>query len=52
VNQTETSVVELVIGLGCLVAAAGAFRRSKLLTGVLAVAGLAAVIHAVAALFG
>jgi hypothetical protein len=42
-----TDVTELVIGAGCLVAAPGASRRARWLGALLAVAGLAAVIHAV-----
>jgi hypothetical protein len=47
-----TNVIELLIGLGCLIAAGGAFGRSKWLAAVLLIAGLAAVVHAVAALLG
>lgn len=49
-NQSVTYATELLIGLGCLVASAGALRRSRVLAAILAVAGLAAVIHAAAAL--
>jgi hypothetical protein len=52
VSATLTNIIELVIGLGCLVAAGGAFHRSKLLAAGLLVAGLAAAGHAAAALLG
>ena len=50
--ETLTSVVELVVGLGCLAAAAGSWRRPHLrwVAALLLVAGLAAVIHAALAL--
>jgi hypothetical protein len=51
-SPTLTNIIELVIGLGCLIAAGGAFHRSKLLAAGLIVAGLAAVVHAIAALLG
>jgi hypothetical protein len=44
------SAIELTVGLGCLMAAAGALRnRMRLVALVLLLAGLAAVVHAVAA---
>ena len=52
--ETLTSVVELVVGLGCLAAAAGSWRRPSLrwVAALLLVAGLAAVAHAAIALAG
>jgi hypothetical protein len=50
VAETTTFVVEILVGLACLGAAAGARRRSMWLAGLLLVAGLAAVIHGIAAL--
>lgn len=41
-----TDLTELVIGAGCLLAAPGAWRRARWLGVLLAVAGIAAVIHA------
>jgi hypothetical protein len=47
-----TSWVEAAVGVACLVASAGAWRRSGLrfVAAFLAVAGLVAVVHAVVAL--
>ena len=47
-SETITSVVELAVGLGCLAAAAGSWRRPSLrwVAALLLVAGPAAVIHA------
>ncbi|HXJ62999.1 MAG TPA: hypothetical protein VNN79_04520 [Actinomycetota bacterium] len=42
-----TDLTELVIGVGCLVATPGAWHRARWLGALLAVAGLAAVVHAV-----
>jgi hypothetical protein len=45
------SAVELIVGLGCLAAAAGAMgRRMRIVALLLLVAGLAAALHAVAAI--
>ncbi|MDP9342393.1 MAG: hypothetical protein M3Q23_09940 [Actinomycetota bacterium] len=51
-SDTVTSLVELAVGLGCLAAAVGSWRRPSLrwVAVLLAVAGLAAVAHAVVAL--
>ena len=53
-SESVTNVVELAVGLGCLAAATGAWRRPQLrwVAALLLVAGLAAVIHAVVALAG
>jgi hypothetical protein len=50
--ETVTNIVELAVGLGCLAAGAGAWRRPRLrwVAALLLVAGLAAVGHAAAAL--
>jgi hypothetical protein len=47
-----TSVVELAVGLGCLAAAVGAWRRGGLrwLAALLVAAGVAATVHSAAAL--
>jgi hypothetical protein len=47
-----SSVVELAVGLACLVAAAGTWHRggSRVWAGIFLVAGLAAAVHAVIAL--
>ena len=47
--DTATSVVELLVGLGCLVGGAATVRQQRLrwLGIVLAVAGVAAIVHAV-----
>jgi hypothetical protein len=47
-GETETYLIESVVGLGCLVAAAGIWRRSRVRWPalLLAAAGLAAVGHA------
>jgi len=50
VAGTTTYVVEVLVGLACLGAAAGSRRRSVCLAGVLLVAGLAATIHGIVAL--
>ncbi len=50
-SDTVTNVVELAVGLGCLAAGVGAWRRSlRWVAALLAVAGLAASIHSVVAL--
>ena len=47
--DAATYVVELLVGLGCLVGAAATIRQARLrwLGIVLAVAGIAAIVHAV-----
>ena len=45
-----TSAIEIAVGVACLGAAAGAWRRSRWLAAVLVAAGLAAVIHGIVAL--
>jgi hypothetical protein len=47
-----TDVTELAVGLGCLFAAPFAWPRARWLAVLLAVAGLAAVVHAVVSLAG
>jgi hypothetical protein len=50
-TEIWVSTVELAVGLGCLIAAASALRsRLPLVALALLVAGLAAVVHAVAAI--
>jgi hypothetical protein len=51
-GETLTYLIELAVGLGCVVAAAPMARTSgrRWLAGVLAVAGLTAVAHAVSRL--
>ena len=52
-TQTWVSVVELAVGAGCFLAAAGAIRRGfRLVALVLLAAGIAAGVHAVAAIAG
>jgi peptidoglycan/LPS O-acetylase OafA/YrhL len=53
-SETITNVVELAVGLGCLAAGVGAWRRRPLrwVAVLLLVAGLAAVAHAVASMAG
>jgi hypothetical protein len=52
-TQTWVYVVELVIGAGCFAAGVGAFHRGlRVVAGALLVAGVAAGVHAVAALAG
>jgi len=53
-SQTVTHVIELAVGLGCVIAAIPALRQRRLrwLGVVLLVAGAAAVVHATARLFG
>jgi hypothetical protein len=48
--RTVTYVVEVAVGLACFGAAAGAWRRSRVLGAVLVVAGLAATVHGIVAL--
>jgi hypothetical protein len=50
VARTTTYVVEIAVGIACLGAAWGAFRRSRWLTVALVVAGLAATVHGTVAL--
>jgi hypothetical protein len=50
VARTTTYVVEITVGIACLAAAWGAFRRSRWLTVALVVAGLAATVHGTVAL--
>jgi peptidoglycan/LPS O-acetylase OafA/YrhL len=51
-GETLTYVIELAVGLGCVVAAVPMARtpRSRWLAAVLAVAGLTAIVHAVSRL--
>lgn len=51
-GDVATYATELAVGLGCLIGAVAAVRRPRLrwLGGVLLIAGLAAVVHAVGAL--
>ena len=51
-SETITDVVELAVGLGCLAAGVGAWRRPQLrwVASLLLVAGLAAVVHSALAL--
>ena len=51
---TITYAIELAVGLGCLAGVPAAWRggRTRWLAGILLVAGLAAVLHAVLALAG
>ena len=50
-SDIATNVVELAVGLGCLAAGVGAWRRSLRWVGaLLAVAGLTAAVHAAVAL--
>ncbi len=48
-NTTVNAVIETAVGVACLVAAAGTWRRPglRIVAVVLAVAGLVAVIHAI-----
>ena len=52
VAGTATSVIELLVGVGCLLAAAVTIRptRTRWLGALLATAGVFAVVHAIAAL--
>jgi len=50
VAETATYAIEIAVGLACLGAAAGARRRSGWLAAALVVAGLAAMLHGIAAL--
>jgi hypothetical protein len=47
-----TDLTEIAVGVGCLVSAPYAWRRARWLGVLLAVAGLAAVVHAVVSLAG
>ena len=53
-DQTLTYVTELLVGLGCMVAAVATARTPRLrwLALVLGVAGVAAVVHAIVELVG
>jgi len=50
--EAITSWIEAAVGVACLIASAGAWRRSRLraVAAMLAVAGVAAVVHAAVAL--
>ena len=50
VSSSLTYAVEIAVGLACLLAAPGAWRRAPWLGGLLAVAGVAALGHGVLAL--
>jgi hypothetical protein len=51
VTRTLTDLIELAVGLACLIGAVGAWRRGLRVLGVLlAVAGAAAVAHALVSL--
>ncbi|MFL5796750.1 MAG: hypothetical protein ACJ77A_02310 [Actinomycetota bacterium] len=45
-----TDLTELAVGVGCLAAATFAWRRARWLGAVLAIAGVAAAVHAIASL--
>jgi len=50
--EAVTSWIEAAVGVACLIASAGAWRRSglRMIATVLALAGVAAVVHAAVAL--
>lgn len=52
-NTTVNALIEAAVGVACVAAAAGIWRRPglRLVAAVLTVAGLVAVVHAIASLF-